>query len=97
MKESGIVNGTKLDWDGNVVPEEKWFDKTMFTAGDFEVSHGLFAIGSASLIILIASIVTAICLFLAYRKRRLLASQIRKVSVYANRMSTKIRQSLSGS
>jgi hypothetical protein len=68
----------------------------LFTIKDFEVSTGLFAIGSASFIILIAGITTAVCSFLAYRKRKLLASQIRRVSQYASRMSVKIRQSING-
>lgn len=69
----------------------------MFTIDDFDVSTGVFAAGSASLIILIAGITFAICSFLAYRKRKVLASQIRRVSEYANRMSVKIRQSIAGS
>ena len=72
-----------MDWDGNVIPNEKWYDKTMFTINDFEVTTGYFAAGSASFIILISGIVFAICSFVAYRKRKLLASEIRRVSVVA--------------
>ena len=94
--ESGIINGTKISWTGEVVPDEPWYDRKLFKISDFEVSTGLFAAGSASLIILIAGITFEILSFLAYRKRKLLASQIRRVSEYAVRMSVKIRASVSG-
>ena len=80
-----------MDWDGNVVPDVKWYDKTLFKINDYEVSNGLFAAGSASLVILISGITVAICSCVAYRKRKLLASEIRRVSVVAQRLSTKIR------
>lgn len=80
-----------MDWDGKVVPNEKWYDTTMFTINDFEVTTGLFAAGSASLVILISGIIFATCSFVAYRKRKLLASEIRRVSIVAQRLSTRIR------
>ena len=60
------------------------------------MSTGLFAAGSASLVLLISGITIAICSCVAYRKRKVLAREIRRVSVVAQRMSTKIRQSISG-
>ena len=68
----------------------------MFTINDFEVTTGYFAAGSASFIILISGIVFAICSFVAYRKRKLLASEIRRVSVVAQRLSTIVRKSITG-
>ena len=94
--DSGVINGQKIDWNGNVIPDEPWYDKTLFTIDDFEVSTGLFAGASAATIVIIASIIFAICSYLAYRKRKLLAGQIRRVSGYVSRVSMKIRQSISG-
>ena len=69
----------------------------MFTIDDFEVSTGLFAIGSVSFIVLVLGITFACVSCIAYRKRKALASTIRRVSNYAARVSTKIRRSIARS
>jgi hypothetical protein len=74
LGESGIINGKKVAWTGEVVPDEKWYDKTVFKISDFEVSTGVLAGGSLLLILIIAGVTFAICSFIAYRKRKLLAS-----------------------
>jgi len=54
------------------------------------------AIGAVIGIIVVALLVTAIMSYIAYLKREKIASEMRRVSEYARKTSTKIRNTLSG-
>jgi hypothetical protein len=74
------------NWDNEVVPAGKWFNRKAFTIGDFEVTFFGLVVGAGGLaaIIIIASL---ICCFISYRKRHAIADGARRASSAVRRGS----------
>jgi len=83
------------NWDNELVPEGKWFDRKAFTIGDFEVTFFGLAVGAGGLAAIII-IMSLICCFISYRKRHAIADGARRASSVVRRGSERIRQSFSG-
>lgn len=86
----------KVNWDGEVVAEEPWYDKELFKLNGSKITPINAAIFTGGTILIMAGIITACCSFIAYRKRKELAREIRRVSIYTGRISDRIRRSISG-
>lgn len=83
------------NWDNEVVPEGKWYNRKAFTIGDFEVTFFGLAVGAGGLAAIIIVIVL-ICCFISYRKRHAIAEGARRASSAVRRGSERLRQSFSG-
>ena len=75
-----------------------WIDETLFSVGDFDVT-AKHAIISSGAILVIALVIFAICSYIAYRKREVIAVEARRLSVAARssfrRMSTSVKRRFS--
>lgn len=85
-----IITPTETNWDKEIVVKRAWYDKTLFTlaGGKLRVTSGM-AVGAVIAIIVVALLVSAVMSYVAYKKREVIATEMRKVS-------TKIRASLKG-
>lgn len=77
---------TVTNWLNEVVPDGKWYNRSAFTIGDFEVTFFGLAVGAGGLaaIIIVASL---ICCFISYRKRHAIADGARRASSAVRRGS----------
>jgi len=92
LSESG--KETK-NWDNEVVPGGKWFDRSLFTIGDFEVTVFGLVVGVGGLVAIIL-VMTCICCIISYRKRHAIADGARRASSAVRRGSEMVRKSFSG-
>lgn len=83
------------NWDDDIVPAGKWFDRKAFTIGDFEVTFFGLVVGAGGLAAIII-VMSLICCFISYRKRHAIADGARRASSAVRRGSQAIRQSFSG-
>lgn len=86
---------TVTNWDNEVVPEGKWYNRKVFSIGDFEVTFFGLAVGAGGLAAIII-IIVVICLCISWRKRAAIAEGARRASSAVRRGSERIRQSFSG-
>jgi hypothetical protein len=82
-----------LNWDGVVVPDAPWYDKSLFSLGANDVLVKHAALGVGGMLAIIAS-ATAICTFISWRKRKRLAQEARRISAVMRRVSTQARRSI---
>lgn len=86
---------TVTNWNNEVVPDGKWFNRKAFTIGDFEVTFFGLVVGAGGLAAIIIVIIL-ICAFISYRKRAAIADGARRASSAVRRGSERMRQSFSG-
>jgi len=84
-----------INWDNEVVKGGKWFDRSAFSIGDFEVTFFGLAVGAGGLAAIII-IMSCICLCISYRKRHAIADGARRASSAVRRGSEAVRKSFSG-
>ena len=73
-----------------------WYDRELFTLNGTKITPIHAAIFGTGTILIIILVVAAILSFIAYKKRKVLGREIHRISVVAQRLSTKIRKSISG-
>lgn len=83
------------NWDNEIVPGGKWFDRSLFTIGDFEVTVFGLVVGVGGLVAIII-VMTCICCIISYRKRHAIADGARRASSAVRRGSEMVRKSFSG-
>ena len=83
------------NWDNEVVPGGKWFDRKAFTIGDFEVTFFGLVVGVGGMVAIIL-VATCICCCISYRKRHAIADGARRASSAVRRGSEAVRKSFSG-
>lgn len=86
-------NGTRVNWDNEVVPNEPWINRELFKLGDYSVTGKDVVVGSSTtLIIVLVSV--AICLFVAYRKRKRIVIEAKRASFALRKASHNVRRSI---
>lgn len=65
--------GQKVNWDGEVVPDGPWLEKTLLTIGDAEITNEHVVVGSGVLIAVIILAVLA-CFLVSWWKRKYIAT-----------------------
>ena len=86
----------KINWDGHVVPEGPWYDKTIMTIDGTPIKTKEVLIGTGG-IIAIVLITMAILSYISYRKRKAIAIVAKRLSTRLSQTSEKIRRSFSQS
>jgi len=92
LTEAGKV---ATNWDNEVIPAGKWFDRKVFSIGDFEVTFFGLAVGAGGLAAIII-VLSCICCCISYRKRHAIADGARRASSAVRRGSEAVRKSFSG-
>jgi len=82
-------NSTKVNWDGEEIPEGPWIDRELFKIGDISVTNKDVVVGSGTIVIIVI-VVFSVCAFISWRKRKEIAIQARRASTYLRRASSKI-------
>lgn len=73
-----------MNWEGEVVPEGPWLDKTLFSVGDTDITNEHVVLGSSTIVIIIIVIV-AVCCGVSWWKRKSIANQARRASTWIRR------------
>ena len=68
-----MLNKEKVTWEGTVVPKGPWYEKTLFSIGEYEVTTGKLLIGGGTIAGIVIGIVVCICLACGWWKRKQLA------------------------
>ena len=79
------------NWDGEKVNKtDKWYDKKLFSIGDFDVTTGDVAIGSGTLALIIV-VSVLIFMYISWRNRKKIAATAVRVSIAVRKSTKKIR------
>lgn len=97
LNETDFVNpnGSKINWEGEEIPEGPWIDRELFKIGDISITNKDVVIGTGTIIIIVL-VVFGICSYISWRKRKEIAQGVRRLSTAVRRLSTRIRKSISG-
>ena len=83
----------KRNWDGVLVPDAPWYDKSLFSIGEGDVLLKHAALGAGGIAAIIAG-VAAVCTFISWRKRKRLAQAASRVTAVMRRVSIQARRSV---
>ena len=76
--------GPKINWEGQIVPEGPWLEKTLITIGSTEIKNEHVVWGSG-IIIAIIILSVLICFAVSWWKRKFIVTQARRASTWVRR------------
>jgi hypothetical protein len=86
-------NKPKINWDNEIIPSGIWYDKSLFSIGNLNITLGGLLLSVGGIVGIIIAILVVIC-GISWWKRKKLAEMASKITSASVRKSVWIRKSL---